>query len=184
MVHDVPRGTGPKLRHACDRAAHVGGAREHGAAQAVNLLRGSGYRAQPRAQELGNRPHRAPKQIGGRTADQRHPDDPRAEQLRPLFGNREDRHRAHAVTDDDGGPLRRHPVEHGGDVALRKRRGVIEANVPDLLIGGESPAGDSHIFADAVTGGRQLTRQVSNHVGFETASSIVDDQDRTAGGQA
>lgn len=73
-----------------------------------------------------------PDEVARRGGDEERPDDPGAEPLRPLPGQREDAHAAHRVPDQDDGGRRGDRVDHGGEVA---------AGLVDGGVGGLAPAG-------------------------------------------
>ena len=109
-----------ELGHPREHPADVGGAREHRAPEPVHAPRRGRERSEPRTHELRDRAHRPAEQVGGRRTDQRHAGHPRAEQLRPLLGHREDRHGAHAVSHHHGRTVGRHRIQHGGDVTTHR----------------------------------------------------------------
>ena len=154
-----------ELRHPREHASDVGGAREHRAPEPVHTSSRGRERSEPRTHELRDRAHRPAEQVGGRRTDQRHPGDPRAEQLRSLLGHREDRHGAHAVSHDHGRTVGRHRIQHGGDVtshrahrqvsvrrvAARPVRPVIHQHAAEI-VGEVDPlfVPDGHVEAEAV----------------------------------
>ncbi len=112
--------SGPNCVIRANTPPDVGGAREHRAPEPVHASSGGRERSEARTQEPRDRAHRPAEQVGGRRADQRHAGDPRAEELRPLLGHREDRHGAHAVPHHHGRSVGRDRVEDGGDVAAHR----------------------------------------------------------------
>ena len=94
--------------------------------------RGDQPRRHERADVVGDPPaHRAMRlQATGRGRDQRDARDPLGEQLRVPLGEGDDRHAPHRVTDEDDLALRRHRLDHAGEVVTELVDGGVLAVAP------------------------------------------------------